>query len=85
MPRLATPTRWSAAVDATRHPDTMTADERRQEVARILARGLVRHVRLTRSLPADTAKDAENPGEPGLDLSSETRLSVAPRPAPRFG
>ncbi|MCC5829256.1 MAG: hypothetical protein JJU36_07395 [Phycisphaeraceae bacterium] len=81
MPRLATPTRWSAAVDATRHPDTMTADERRQEVARILARGLVRHIRLSRSLPTDAAKDSEKSGEPGLDLSSETRLSVPARPA----
>jgi hypothetical protein len=28
--------------DTTRNPDTMTADERRDEVAGILARGLVR-------------------------------------------
>jgi hypothetical protein len=68
-------------VDATRHPDTMTADERRQEVATILARGLVRHIRLTRSLPADSAERAEKPAENGLDLSAETRLSVAQPPA----
>lgn len=68
-------------MDTTRHPDTMTADERRQEVARILAQGLVRHIRLTRSLPADAAKDAEKPSDPRLDLSSETRLSVAQPPA----
>ena len=64
-------------MDSTHHPDTMTPDERQQEVANILARGLVRNLRLARSLPADHVEHAETPVANRLDLSAETRLSVA--------
>jgi hypothetical protein len=65
---------------ATRDPETMTADERRAEVATILARGLARAIRQAR---ARTAQSAEIPpvlAANGLDLPADLRLSVAPRP-----
>ena len=68
-------------MDATRDPDTMTADERRREVASILALGLVRHHRMVQSLATGTCGDAKDSAQNPLDLSSETRLSVSPRPA----
>ncbi len=40
--------------DAIRHPDTMTADERRAEVACVLARGLVRAVHDSRARTAQS-------------------------------
>ena len=57
---------------STRNPDTMTEPERRSEIASLLATALVRRVRQLRA-ESDTSKEA-------LDLSSETRLSVAKRP-----
>lgn len=39
--------------DTTRNPDTMTADERRDEVAGILARGLVRALEAIRDFRSD--------------------------------
>ncbi len=64
-----------------RDPETMTADERRLEVASILAAGLLRCVRQEKTATSD-ASQASSPGpQIGLDLSSETRLSVAQRPA----
>jgi len=47
---------------STRNPESMTADERRQEVAGILAHGLLRYVRAARS--------AESPPP---ETSSKTR------------
>jgi len=58
---------------STRNPETMTEPERRQEITAILAAALLRTVRQNRAA-------STNPKE-ALDLSSETRLSVAPRPA----
>ncbi len=58
---------------STRNPETMTEPERRQEITAILAAALLRTVRQNRAT-------STNPKE-ALDLSSETRLSVAPRPA----
>ena len=58
---------------STRNPDTMTEPERRSEIASLLARALVRRVRQVRA-ESSTSKEA-------LDLSSESRLSVAERPA----
>ncbi len=58
---------------STRNPETMTEPERRQEVAALLATALLRTVRQIRAT-------STNPKE-ALDLSSKTRLSVAPRPA----
>lgn len=65
---------------STQDPQTMTECERRDEVASILAAGLLRCVRATKSSPAD-ADETSSPGpENGLDLPSKTRLSVAQRP-----
>lgn len=58
---------------STRNPETMTEPERRQEMAALLATALVRRVRQVRA-ESLTSKEA-------LDLSSESRLSVAERPA----
>ncbi|MFP4217201.1 MAG: hypothetical protein ACLFVH_14885 [Phycisphaerae bacterium] len=62
----------------TRDPETMTIEERQQEVASILARGLLRRVRPARAaVPNAGEKPAE--GSPDrLDLPAKTRLSVAP-------
>jgi hypothetical protein len=57
---------------STRNPETMTEPERRREIASLLAAALVRRVRQVRD-KSGTSKEA-------LDLSSETRLSVAKRP-----
>lgn len=58
---------------STRNPETMTEPERRQEITALLAAALLRAVRQNRAT-------SKSPKE-ALDLSSETRLSVAPRPA----
>ena len=58
---------------STRNPETMTEPKRRQEIVSLLATALVRRVRQVRA-EASTPKEA-------LDLSSESRLSVAKRPA----
>jgi hypothetical protein len=58
---------------STRNPETMTEPERRQEITTILATALLRTVRQSRATFTNS-KEA-------LDLSSETRLSVAKRPA----
>lgn len=63
---------------STRDPETMTTEERQQEVASILARGLLRRIRPSKLVePEGRNKSAE--GSPaGLDLLAKTRLSVAP-------
>jgi len=61
-------------------PETMTADERRQEVASILAAGLLRRVRTLKTLASDAAPEPPPKSQIGLDLPSETRLSVAQQP-----
>lgn len=48
------------SADATREPETMTADERRDEVASILARGVIRAVRTAR---LRSTQDIEPPAE----------------------
>jgi hypothetical protein len=68
-------------MNSTRDPESMTADERRAEVASILAAGLLRRVRHLKASNPD-AHQSSSPGSGiGLDLPSETRLSVAQRPA----
>lgn len=57
---------------STRDPETMTADERGDEVASILARGVVRAVR-------EAAAYGDSPAT-CLDLSGDSSLTVAPRP-----
>ncbi len=65
----------------TRNPDNMTANERRAEIASILAPGMLRSIRDAR---LNAAVDLGNPREScdsRLDLSADSPLSVAPRPA----
>ena len=58
---------------STRNPETMTEPERRQEITALLAAALLRAV----CQSWDTSKSPKE----ALDVSAETRLSVAPRPA----
>lgn len=58
---------------STRNPETMTEPERRAEITSLLATALVRRVRQVRA-ESSTSREA-------LDLSPESRLSVAERPA----
>jgi hypothetical protein len=64
----------------TRDPETMTADERRQEVASILAAGLLRRFRMSKRPASDDAPESPPESQIGLDLPLETRLSVAQQP-----
>ena len=66
-------------MNATRDPATMTADERRLEVASILATGLLRRVRTSKTAPSDAAPESPPKSQIDLDLPSKTRLSVAQR------
>lgn len=66
---------------ATRDPDSMTEPERRSEVERILARGLVRAVRLARARTSPPRADLAEVSPTCLELSADPGLSVAPRPA----
>lgn len=63
-------------IDSTRDPESMTEAERRDEVARILARGLVRAVAEARA----SARIRPDLAPTCLDLPGDPRLSVAPRP-----
>lgn len=59
----------------------MTPAERDAEVASILARGVIRAVRIAHSRSTrDIALPAESPGD-RLELSPDAGLSVAARPA----
>ena len=65
---------------STADPETMTSEERRREVAGILANGLLRRVRMARTAMLPARKIVSEGPETGLDVPAETRLSVAPRP-----
>jgi len=69
-------------VRSNRDPESMTSDERRGEAASILAQGLVRCVRASRAGDLATTDASVEDAQIALDLPAETRLSVAPRPAP---
>jgi len=62
---------------STTDPECMTVDERRQEVAAILAAGLLRRVRMARTADKTVSEVPRN----RLEARAEPRLSVAPRPA----
>jgi hypothetical protein len=68
-------------MNSTRDPETMTADERRLEVASILAVGMLRRVRHLKAPHLDARQTSPPGAQIGLDLPAETRLSVAQRPA----
>lgn len=65
---------------STRDPETMTAEERRLEVAGILAAGLLRCIRKAETANPDARKISSPGSKTGLDLPAKTRLSVAQRP-----
>jgi len=65
---------------STTDPESMTAEERRREVAAILASGLLRRLRAADPAASSASKTASKVSETGLELPTETRLSVAPRP-----
>ncbi|GAB4385425.1 MAG: hypothetical protein Kow0022_11230 [Phycisphaerales bacterium] len=67
--------------DTTRNPDTMTADERRDEVAGILARGLVRALEAKHAADIGDRENLDEDGETRLELPGDQGLSVAPRSA----
>lgn len=69
------------AVDTTRKPESMTVAERRDEVASILARGLVRTVRDARNRTSFPVKKVSEAGRDGLELRDYGGLTVAPQPA----
>lgn len=66
--------------DTTRNPNTMTADERRDEVAGILARGLVRALQSISAAHAGISENLDEVGETCLELPDNRGLSVSPRP-----
>ena len=61
-------------------PERMTAEERRREVAAILANGLLRRLRAAESAAASPVKTVSKGSKTGLELPAQTRLNVAPRP-----
>ena len=64
-----------------RNPDHMTADERRDEIASILAVGMLRAARNARRSESAAPNDSAETGSSRLDLCANSPLSVAPRPA----
>lgn len=68
------------AMIPTTDPESMTAEGRRLEVASILARGLLRRFRSGRTAASPPDEKPSKSRRNGLELSSKTRLSVAPRP-----
>lgn len=64
-----------------RKPDYMTTDERRREIASILAVGVLRAVRQSRRCGPSDSNDSAETGTSRLDLCANSPLSVAPRPA----
>gem|GEM_PF-4315676 len=61
-------------------PATMSATERRAEVARILACGLVRYVRAVRKRASSTPTQSTDSGNIALELGEPLRLTVVNRP-----
>jgi hypothetical protein len=61
-------------------PEAMRADERRLEVAGILADGLLRRVRAARTAISPAGQIVAEVPEKRLDAPAESRLSMAQRP-----
>ncbi len=57
-------------------PAGMTIDERRREIAAILARGILRLRKRRQFTPDATFRELSESVPQGLELSGETRLSV---------
>ena len=88
MPASA-PTERPASIihDATRDPAAMTPEERRREVAAILARGVLRLRQSTEnapgSRPSRTPEKSSNFRREALDEGAKTSLHVFTSPASR--
>ncbi len=61
-------------------PAAMTAPERRAEVVRILAYGLVRCVRASRARTSSPPAESADSGDIALELGEHSRLTVVNRP-----
>lgn len=68
-------------LDSTRAPEIMTTDERRDEVASILARGLVRAVHASRVRISKREKVFSDSDANDLDSQGNLSLTVASQPA----
>ena len=66
---------------STTDPESMTVEERQLEVASILASGLLRRVRMAETADSPPRKTISKGPRNRLEVPTETRLSVAPRPA----
>lgn len=64
-----------------RNPDHMTPEERRHEIASILAAAVLRAVRQSRRRGDADSDDLPDSRESRLELGANSPLSVAPRPA----
>ena len=64
-----------------RNPDQMTVEERRREIAGILAAGVLRDIRQSRRRGAADSDDLPDSRDSRLELGADSPLSVAPRPA----
>ena len=62
-------------------PSQLTPDQRRREIAQILARGLIRHIRIARSMPPPPPEKSSPPRKTGLAFLDESRPCVSDRPA----
>lgn len=61
-------------------PATMSAAERRTEIARILACGLVRYARAARARASSPPAQSADSGDIALELGEPSRLTVVNRP-----
>lgn len=61
-------------------PATISATDRRAEVARILACGLVRYVRAARTRESSPPAESIDSGNTALELGEHSRLTVVNRP-----
>ena len=66
---------------STANPESMTAVERRAEVAQILAQGLIRCIRTAKTADPVNAQNSSKISQKALELPSKSRLSVAQRPS----
>ena len=64
-----------------RNLDHMTPEERRREIASILAAGVLRAVRQSRRRGDADSGDLPDSRDSRLELGADSPLSVAPRPA----
>ena len=66
-----------ASDDSRRNPEAMTSEERQDEISRILARGLVRAVRIERDAASRVLREVEEDAATCLELPSDPSPTVA--------